>query len=128
MNKSKHLGFLAVGLGVLIAVSAAVLPVATGPQAKAPLYFVRGGGDCGPAAWAAMRPAQGQCRDEARHRLAVTTSAGLALILVGVTLLVGADDGPGSSVVVTRWRLVRSRRRRRGRSRRHQGGHPAATG
>lgn len=108
MRTSKYIGFLAIGVGAMIIVGAAILPVSPLPQRYGPFKVDIGGDTCGPAGVVVAREANDVCRLAARKRLLSTTAVGLVVVAVGMALFAGGDEPHGSRVVV-RTRRVRRR-------------------
>lgn len=78
-------------LGALLIACAAALPVGV-DRGDPGVTGVRIGIDgCGPALHAAVRRSGSKCQQAARRRLALTTTAGLLLAVVGLVMFAGGD-------------------------------------
>jgi hypothetical protein len=106
LRTTKYVGFLAMVLGVLLMACAAALPVSVdrGDPGVAGVRFEVDG--CGPALHAALRASESQCQQTARHRLAVTTTVGLLMVVGGLVMFAGGDDGRSRVEVATGARRV----------------------
>ncbi len=113
LRTSKYVGFLAIGLGALLVVGAAVLPVSPATERFGPFEVDIGGDNCGPAGVAAAREADSECRTAARRRLLSTSAIGLLAVALGMALFAGGDGTDHSRIEV---RSARVRRRSLGRS------------
>lgn len=100
MRRSKYVGFLAIGIGVMIMVGAAVLPVSPAIHRYGPFRIDIRGDNCGPAGLVVTRDTNDECRAAARKRLLSTTPIALLIIALGMALFAGADDADHSRVVV----------------------------
>ena len=112
MRRSKNVGFAIICLGVVLMVSAAVLPVSPATQRFGPFRVDIRGDNCGPAAYVAFREANSVCRADAQRRLLTTTVVGLLVVALGMAMFAGGDDPGGSRIDVASPRV-----RRRGMSR-----------
>ena len=101
LRTSKYVGFLAIGLGALLMVGAAVLPVSPAPQRLGPFRIDIGHDRCGPAGLVAVREEASDCRLAARTRVLTTTGIGLLIIAAGMALFAGGDERRGSRIVVS---------------------------
>ncbi len=108
LRASKYVGFLAIGLGILLMVGAAVLPVSPATERFGPFRINLGGGTCGPAGYVAFRDASDICKQAAHRRLLSTAGIGLLAVALGMALFTGGDHRRGSMVVVP---TVRAKRR-----------------
>ena len=111
------MGFVSMVLGALLVACAAALPV-TADRQDAGVVAVRFRMDgCGPAIRAALRDTDPACQDTARRRLLITTTTGLAMVVVGLVMFAGGDSRGSRVNVATptgRWRPpARSRGSRR---------------
>lgn len=104
LRTSKYVGFLAMGLGTLLVVGAAILPVSPATQRLGPFRVdIRSGDDnCGPAGTVAFRTENSDCRTAARKRLLATTAIGMLMVAMGMALFAGEDEPHGSRIVVPR--------------------------
>ncbi len=107
MRTSKNIGFAIVCLGIVLMVSAAVLPVSPATQRFGPFRVDIRGDNCGPAGYVAFRDTNPVCRKDAQRRLVVTTAIGLLVVVLGMAMFVGGDDQPGSRIVVRSPRVSR---------------------
>ena len=106
MRTSKYVGFLAIGLGALLMVGAAILPVSPATQRVGPLRVdIRQDDNCGPAAMVAVRDGHTDCRTAARKRLLATTGIGLLTVAFGMALFAGEEQAHRSRVDVPTPRL-----------------------
>ena len=122
LRTSKYVGFLAIGLGTLLIVGAAILPVSPASQRLGPFRIQVRGDNCGPAGLVAVRPANTECRLAARKRVLVTTAFGLLAIAAGTALFAGGDDPHGSRIQVPTRRVRRQSAVRSRGSRRYRPG------
>lgn len=101
MRRSKHVGFAAICVGILLIVFPAVLPVSPATQRLGPFRVDIRGDNCGPAAYVAFdEQANSVCREAAQRRLLTTTGIGLLIIAFGMAMFAGGDDPRGSRVQV----------------------------
>jgi|GEM_PF-7027853 hypothetical protein len=100
LRRSKYVGFLAIGIGAMIMVGAAILPVSPATQRYGPFRVDIRGDNCGPAGVVVTREANDECRAAARKRLLSTTPIALLIIALGMALFAGGDDSNHSRVVV----------------------------
>ena len=108
MRTSKYVGFLAIGLGALLMVGAAILPVSPATQRLGPFRVdIRQEDNCGPALTVAARDAATDCRTAARKRLLATSGVGLLIVALGMALFVGEELPHRSRVDVPTPRLRR---------------------
>ena len=121
MRTSKYVGFLGIGLGVLLVVGAAVLPVSPSTQRFGPFRVDITGDNCGPAGIVAAHDTNPVCVSAARHRLLSTSAVGLLMVAFGMALFTGGD-GDHSRVAVPNRRLRRRRLARSPGSRRYTPG------
>ena len=109
MRRSKHVGFVAICLGVLLIVFPAVLPVSPATQRFGPFKVDIRGDNCGPAGYVAFREQSNSlCQDAARRRLLTTSGIGLLVMALGMAMYAGGDERPGSRVQVGTPRVRRS--------------------
>jgi hypothetical protein len=101
LRTSKYVGFLLIGLGILLMVGAAVLPVSPATQRLGPFRVNIRDDSCGPAGRVAVRPNDSECRVAARTRLLSTTGFGLLIVAAGMALFAGGDEPRGSRVLVS---------------------------
>jgi hypothetical protein len=122
LRKSKHIGFAAICIGILLIVFPAVLPVSPATQRFGPFKVDIRGDNCGPAGYVAFREESNSlCRDAAQRRLLTTTGIGLLVVAFGMALYAGGDDPRGSRIQVGVPRVKRSGLRSPG-SRRYRPG------
>ena len=121
MRTSKYVGFLAIGLGALLVVGAAVLPVSPVTERFGPFRIDIGGENCGPAVMVVGHAHNADCVLAARHRLLSTTAVGLLAVAFGMALFAGGDGGHSRVAVPTR-RVKRRRPARNPGSRRYTPG------
>ena len=107
MRTSKYVGFFAIGLGVLLVVGAAVLPVSPSTDRFGPFRIAIGGENCGPAGVAAVEKAGTDCGTAARKRLLTTSAIGLLTIAFGMALFAGGDGTDHSRIDVPAGRVRR---------------------
>ena len=107
MRTSKYIGIVGIGLGVLIVIGAAVLPVSPASQRVGPFRIAVRGDNCGPAGYVAVRKADTECGAAARHRLFLTAAVGLLVVAVGMAFFAGGDEQHHSRVEVPARRLSR---------------------
>jgi hypothetical protein len=122
LRRSKHVGFAAMCLGILLIVFPAVLPVSPATQRFGPFEVDIRGDNCGPAGYVAFRDHSNSiCREAAHRRLLTTSGIGLLVVALGMAMYAGGDERPGSRVQVASSRVRRSRFRSPG-SRRYKPG------
>ncbi len=107
MRTSKYVGFLAIGLGALLVVGAALLPVSPATQRFGPFRVDIRGDNCGPAGVVAVRKADTECGLAARKRLLSTSAVGLLTVALGMALFAGGDGADHSRIDVRTARLRR---------------------
>lgn len=92
MKASKHIGFFAVAVGLVLLALPAVLPanIVTYGGGLRSVEAVDGG--CGAAAYAAVRHPDRTCGRLARRRLLLTGTGGILLIVTGAVALIGGGD------------------------------------
>jgi hypothetical protein len=122
LRRSKSAGFLAIGLGLLLIVAAAVLPVSPATERFGPFRVNLGTANCGPAGYVAFHIPQTECGNAAYRRLLSTTPVGLLIVALGMALFAGGDQRRGSRVEVSTPRVNRGRRVRSRGSRRYTPG------
>lgn len=122
MRRSKHVGFAAICLGILLIVAPAVLPVSPATQRLGPFRVDVRGDACGPAAYVAFRHEDSVCKDAAQRRLLTTTGVGLVMAAFGMALYAGGDDPRGSRIQVGPPRVSRRSALRSPDSRRYRPG------
>ncbi|MDQ3898057.1 MAG: hypothetical protein M3326_12600 [Actinomycetota bacterium] len=108
MRTSKYVGFLGIGLGALLVVGAAVLPISPSTERFGPFRIGVGADNCGPAGVVAVRTPDTECGAAARRRLLSTSAVGLLVVALGMALFAG-DDGSDHSRVDVRSRRVKRR-------------------
>ena len=109
MRTSKHVGFAAICLGILLIVFPAVLPVSPATQRFGPFKVDIRGDNCGPAGYVAFRDSSNSvCREAAHRRLLITGGLGLLVVALGMAMYAGGDERPGSRVQVSTLRARRS--------------------
>ena len=108
LRTSKYVGFLAIGLGAVLVVGAAVLPVSPSPERFGPFRIDISGERCGPAALVALEKGGTDCGTAARKRLLATSVLGLLAVVLGMVLFAGGDGTDHSRIDVA----ARSVRRR----------------
>lgn len=94
------MGFLAVCLGLLFIVAAAVLPVSPNAERLGPFKVNLAGENCGPAGWVAFHTPDTECGRAAYRRMLATTPIGLLIVALGMALFAGGDERRGSRVDV----------------------------
>jgi hypothetical protein len=123
MRRSKSAGFLAICLGLLLIIGAAVLPVSPGSEGLAPFKVNLGVANCGPAGWVAFHAPDTECGHAAYRRLLATSPLGLLVVALGMAMFAGGDERRGSRVDVSMPRVGGRRGRSRSRgSRRYMPG------
>ncbi len=101
MRRSKHVGFAAICLGILLIIFLAVLPVSPATQRFGPFRVDIRSDNCGPAGYVAFREESNSvCREAAHRRLLTSTGIGLLLVAFGMALYAGGDDPRRSRVQV----------------------------
>ena len=105
LRTSKYVGFLAICLGILFIVGAAVLPVSPATERFGPFGIDLRGDTCGPAGYVALRDANEVCKQAAHRRLLSTTGIGLLVLAMGMALFSGGDERRGSMVMVPHVRV-----------------------
>ncbi len=108
LRTSKYVGFLAIGLGAVLVVGAAVLPVSPSPERFGPFRVDISGASCGPAGVVAVEKGGTDCGTAARKRLLSTSAIGLLTVALGMALFAGGDGTDHSRLDV---RAPRVRRR-----------------
>ncbi len=108
LRTSKYVGFLTIGLGALIVVGAAILPVSPATERFGPFRVDIRGDNCGPAGVVAVQEAGTECGTAARKRLLSTSAVGLLTVALGMALFAGGD-GTDHSRIDVRNRRVRRR-------------------
>ncbi len=100
LRTSKYVGFFAMGVGALLVVGAAVLPVTPATERFGPFRIDTRGDSCGPAGVAAVDKGGTDCGTAARKRLLSTTAVGLLTVAFGMALFAGGDDSDHSRIEV----------------------------
>ncbi len=108
MRASKYLGFLGIGLGALLVVGAAVMPVSPASERFGPFRVDIRGDNCGPAGVVIVRKPDTECGAAARRRLLSTSAVGLLAVALGMALFAG-DDRADHSRIDVRTRRVKRR-------------------
>ena len=109
MRRSKHVGFVAIAVGILLIVFPAVLPVSPATQRLGPFRVDIRGDNCGPAGYVAVRDQSNSiCREAAHRRLLTTSGIGLLVVALGMAMYAGGDERPGSRVQILSPRVRRS--------------------
>ena len=122
MRRSKHVGFAAIAVGILLIIFPAVLPVSPATQRLGPFRVDIRGDNCGPAGYVAFREGSNSvCREAAHRRLLTTSGIGLLVVAFGMALYAGGDDRGRSRVQVANPQVRRSAFRSPG-SRRYKHG------
>jgi hypothetical protein len=119
---SKYVGFLGMGLGTLLIVGAAILPVSPASQRLGPFRIDIQGENCGPAALVAVDDPNTDCQLAARKRVVITTAVGLLVVAAGMALFVGSDGPRGSRIQVPTRTVKRQPALRNPGSRRYRPG------
>ncbi len=102
MRRSKYVGFMAIAMGLMIVVAAAVLPVSPATQRLGPFKVDIRGDNCGPAGIVAFdRDANSVCRSAAQRRMLATSAVGLLVLALGMALFAGPEQRRGSRIQVT---------------------------
>ncbi len=115
LRSSKYVGFLAIALGLLLVVCAAVLPVSPTSQRFGPFRVDVRGDNCGPAGEVVAGDSNGVCKSAAQKRMVAAAAVGLVVIALGMALFAGGDEGAHASRIV-----VGSPHVRRGLGARHR--------
>ena len=97
------------GVGALLVVGAAVLPVSPATERFGPFRIDVRGESCGPAGVAAVDKGGTDCGTAARKRLLSTSAIGLLTMALGMALFAGGDDSDHSRIDVSTRRSVRRR-------------------
>jgi hypothetical protein len=101
LRRSKHVGFAAIAVGILMIVFPAVLPVSPATQRLGPFRVDIRGDNCGPAGYVAFREGSNSvCREAAHRRLLTASGIGLLVVALGMALYAGGDDPRRSRVQV----------------------------
>jgi hypothetical protein len=101
LRRSKHVGFAAICVGILLIIFPAVLPVSPATQRLGPFRVDVRGDSCGPAGYVAFRDESNSvCQEAAHRRLLITTGIGLLIIALGMALYAGGDDPRRSRILV----------------------------
>jgi hypothetical protein len=108
LRRSKYVGFLLIGVGVIVMMGAAILPVSPTATRYGPFRVDIGGDNCGPAGVVVAREANDVCRAAARKRLLSTTPVALLIVALGMAMFAGGD-APHHSRVQVRTAPVRRR-------------------
>ncbi|MDQ4068804.1 MAG: hypothetical protein M3203_04930 [Actinomycetota bacterium] len=122
MRTSKYVGFLGIGMGALLVVGAALLPVSPATQRFGPFRIDIRGDNCGPAAVVAFRNADTECGLAARKRLLSTSAVGLLVVAFGMALFAGGDGSDHSRIAAPAPRVRRRSPARSPGSRRYRPG------
>jgi len=109
VRRTKYVGFLVIAFGILLMVSAAVLPVSPATQRLGPFRVDIRGDNCGPAGYVAYKGANSVCRDAAHRRLLATSAVGLIIVAMGMAFFAGGDERRGSRIEVGTPRVVKDR-------------------
>jgi hypothetical protein len=107
LRTSKYVGFFAMGVGALLVVGAAVLPVSPATERFGPFRIDVQGNSCGPAGVAAVDKGGTDCGTAARKRLLSTSAVGLLTVAFGMALFAGGDDTDHSRIDVPSRRVRR---------------------
>ena len=109
MRRSKHVGFVAIAVGILLIIFPAVLPVSPATQRLGPFRVDIRGDNCGPAGYVAVREGSNSvCREAAHRRLLTTSGIGVLVVAFGMALYAGGDDRRRSRVQVANPQVRRS--------------------
>ncbi len=122
MRTSKYVGFLAIGMGALLVVGAAVLPVSPATQRFGPFRVDIRGDNCGPAGVVAVSKPDTECGLAARKRLLSTSAVGLLVVAFGMALFAGGDGSDHSRIEARSPRVRRRSLTRSPGSRRYRPG------
>jgi hypothetical protein len=98
---------MAIALGIILVVGAAVLPVSPANQRFGPFRVDIRGDNCGPAGKVAFQDADGVCKSAAQKRIVAASAVGLLVIAMGMALFAGGDQPHGSRIVVGTPRIRR---------------------
>ena len=107
LRTSKYVGFFAMGVGALLVVGAAVLPVSPATERFGPFRIDVRGESCGPAGVVAVDKGGTDCGTAARKRLLSTSAIGLLTRAFGMALFAGGDGSDHSRIGVPARRLRR---------------------
>ncbi|HEX2048757.1 MAG TPA: hypothetical protein VHF27_13405 [Acidimicrobiales bacterium] len=107
MRTSKYVGFFAMGVGALLVVGAAVLPVSPATERFGPFRIDVRGDSCGPAGVVAVQKGGTDCGTAARKRLLSTSAVGLLTVAFGMALFAGGDGTDHSRIDVPSRRVRR---------------------
>jgi hypothetical protein len=111
------------GLGIVLIIGAAVMPISPATQRFGPVRIdVRGDNNCGPAGYVAVRKSDTECGQAARKRLLAASAVGLLVLAAGMALFAGPDDRHGSRIQVPSRRVKRRSVLRSPSSRRYRPG------
>ena len=100
MRRSKYVGFVAIGVGAVIIIGAAILPVSPSTQRLGPFKVDVRNDNCGPAGLAALRDRNEECGSAAKQRLLASTALGMVVVAVGMALFAGGDEPHRSRILV----------------------------
>ncbi len=100
LRRSKYVGFLAISVGLLLVVCAAVLPVSPASERFGPFRIDVGGNNCGPAGEVLAGDANGVCKSAAQKRMVAAGAVGLVVIALGMALFAGGDEPAHASRIV----------------------------
>ena len=122
MRTSKYVGYAAIGIGLIIIVGAALLPVSPATERLGPFRIDIRNDTCGPAGLIAVRKPNEVCGMAARRRLLATSAIGMMFIAVGMAFYAGGDDPHRSRIQVQSPRVKRRSALRSPGSRRYRPG------
>lgn len=109
LRRSKYVGFLAIAVGILLVVVAAVLPVSPANQRFGPFRVDIGRDNCGPAGEVLAGDTNGVCKSAAQKRMVAATAVGLVLLALGMALYAGGDEPAHASRIVVGAHRVKRR-------------------
>jgi hypothetical protein len=122
LRTGKYVGYAGIGIGLIIMVGAALLPVSPASQRLGPFRVDIRGDNCGPAGLVAVDEPNTECGLSARKRLLSTTAIGMIVLAVGMAFYAGGDDRHRSRIQVPSRRVKRRTVLRSPGSRRYRPG------
>ena len=122
MRRSKAIGFLLIGFGILAIIAAAILPVSPATQRLGPFRVDIRGDNCGPAGYVVYEKGSTICKEAARKRLVAVSAVGLLVVALGMAMYAGGDEPHGSRVRMGPRKVSRREALRNPGSRRYRPG------
>ena len=122
MRKSKAIGFLLIGFGLLAIIGAAILPVSPATQRLGPFRVDIRGDNCGPAGSVLYEDGSSICKEAAQKRLLAVSVAGLLVVALGMAMFAGGDEPHGSRIQLGPPKVSRREARRNRGNKRYMPG------